>query len=445
MATGSKVHLEASQQPQFYVKGLTAESAEKTSKLLQVNHEKHHIFFNRSGFHNHIAHHLLTLFALNASPAEIQKGYDVNVSYQRPPEPLKVSIVDDMHDPEQFKKYLGKDNYYHDFLVFFQKEFEAKGWQNVVNEYLFAGDERADDMLVRLFGGFLHPIIHLGFGIEFQQPAILAEGLAQAAVHDNWMASLFLGCEKAAEVNRGKDRPKKTIVQLLEECKKDEKLSKAPHWGDGNKIREGILQRAPEEMIKYASQYTIDEDELEEKTAEMINATVYYTAASQHPPHQIKYDFFYMHCVNCSIFFSNFLSAANSFLTPATKRRLLEWKVWNDITMYVSRGCPPLLLDEITKYEPKHDSGWDDIIKRVNVLEDDGHASKLIRALASGEQVCQEYGEKDGFMIDGDAWLKLGHMAIDSVEAEGPNWVRSCGFDEAWEQIPLREGEGARL
>jgi hypothetical protein len=51
MATGSRVHLEASQQPQFYVKGLTAESAEKTSQLLQVNHEKHHIFFNRSGFH----------------------------------------------------------------------------------------------------------------------------------------------------------------------------------------------------------------------------------------------------------------------------------------------------------------------------------------------------------------------------------------------------------
>lgn len=51
MATGSKVHLEATLQPQFYVKGLTAESANKTSELLQVNHEKHHIFFNQSGFH----------------------------------------------------------------------------------------------------------------------------------------------------------------------------------------------------------------------------------------------------------------------------------------------------------------------------------------------------------------------------------------------------------
>lgn len=397
------------------------------------------------------------------------------MSYQRPPEPLKQSIVDDMHKPDRFKSYLGDEKYYHDFLVFFQSEFETKGWQNVVNECLFAGDERANDMLVRLFAGFLHPIIHLGFGIEFQQPAIIAEGLAQAAVHDDWMASLLFGCEKAAEPNRGKKGPKKTIVQLLEECRDDEKLSKAAHWDDGNKIRDGILKRAPEEMIKYASQYTVEEEELEEKTAEMINASgkprfhiltytrltrniVYFTAAAQHPPHQVKFDFFYMHCVNSSIFFSNFLSPTNSFLTPATKRRLLEWKVWNDITMYVSRGCPQLLPEEITHYQPKkHNNsggGWDAIIKRVNALEDDGHASKLIRALAHGEQACEKHAGddkegKEGWMIKGaDAWLKLGHMALDSVEAEGPNWVRSCGFDEAWEQIPLRDGEeggGARL
>ena len=221
---------------------------------------------------NHIAHHLLTLFALNASPAEIQQGYDTNVSYQRPPEPLKDSIVDDMHKPERFKTYLGNEKYYHDFLVFFQKEINAKSWQNVLDEYLFANDDRANDMLSRLYAGFLHPIIHLGFGIEFQQPAIMAEALAQAAVHDSWMAPLFLGCEKAAEANRGKDKPKKTIVQLLQEAKNDAKLSKAAHFEDGNKIREGILKRAPDEMIALASQYTIEEDELEEKTAEMINA-----------------------------------------------------------------------------------------------------------------------------------------------------------------------------
>lgn len=352
-----------------------------------------------------------------------------------------------MHDPERFKTYLGHEKHYHDFLVFFQKEIESKTWQNVLNEYLFANDERANDMLCRLYAGFLHPIIHLGFGIEFQQPAIMAEALAQAAVHNSWMAPLFLGCEKAAKAPRGKDQPRKTIVQLLSECANDPKISTAAHWEDGNKIRDGLLKRAPQEMINIASQYTLSEsDDLEEATAEMVNAAIYFSAAAQHPPHQVKFDFFYMHCLNASIFFSNLVSSANDFLTPATKRRLLEWKVTNDVTMYASRGCPPLLLDEITNYTPSQESGWDKIIQRVNKMDDDGHAAKLVRALANGQQVCKPYEAKEGFVIKGDMWLKLGHMAIDSVEAGEPHWVRSCGFEKAWEGVPLRDGaDGARL
>ena len=116
--------------------------------------------------------------------------------------------------------------------------------------------------------GFLHPIIHLGFGLEFKQPAIIAEGLAQAAVHSNYMNKLFLPTEKAA----ASQRSSKGLVELLHEIRSDKKLSTAAHWGDDNKVRDGILVRAPEEMVKYASQYKVSEDELEEKTAEMTNA-----------------------------------------------------------------------------------------------------------------------------------------------------------------------------
>jgi hypothetical protein len=51
--TPSKVHLSvpAAQQPVFYVKGISHEAAQKASELLQANHESHHIFFNKSGFH----------------------------------------------------------------------------------------------------------------------------------------------------------------------------------------------------------------------------------------------------------------------------------------------------------------------------------------------------------------------------------------------------------
>jgi len=62
------------------------------------------------------------------------------------------------------------------------------------------------------------------------------------------------------------------MVSILDEIRADDKLSTAAHWDDGNKIRDGILKRAPDEMIKYASQWTVGSGQVEEKTAEMINA-----------------------------------------------------------------------------------------------------------------------------------------------------------------------------
>jgi len=120
--------------------------------------QNHHIFFNLGGFHNHIAHQLLTLYGLGAPKSAIERAYKTNASYQRPAEPVKKSEVQDMSNPEHFKQYLGKEKYYHDFLAFFQEEMESKGWENVLNEYVFAGDERADDLLGRMYAGKLSVI-----------------------------------------------------------------------------------------------------------------------------------------------------------------------------------------------------------------------------------------------------------------------------------------------
>jgi Questin oxidase-like len=61
-------------------------------------------------------------------------------------------------------------------------------------------------------------------------------------------------------------------VDLLNEIHANKKLSTAAEWGDGNKIRDGIMKRAPEEMIGYASQWSAKPEKLEDETAEMISA-----------------------------------------------------------------------------------------------------------------------------------------------------------------------------
>jgi hypothetical protein len=62
-------------------------------------------------FHNHISHHILTLFALGATPSDIQKAFDENNVMQKPHFPIEDRIVQDMADPTNFRKYLGKEKY----------------------------------------------------------------------------------------------------------------------------------------------------------------------------------------------------------------------------------------------------------------------------------------------------------------------------------------------
>lgn len=98
----------------------------------------------------------------------------------------------------------------------------------------------------------------------------MAQALAQAAIHaDQLGRDFFLPAEKMAG---GIGKPgSKTLGQLLDEIRKDETLSHSVKFTDVVKIRDGVLRRAPQEMLKYAAQYTVSEDQLDERLAEMIN------------------------------------------------------------------------------------------------------------------------------------------------------------------------------
>jgi hypothetical protein len=265
--------------------------------------------------------------------------------------------------------------------------------------------------------------------------------MAQAAVHANWMGGFLLEAERAAS-----SRPlsNKTLPRLLAEIKKDNKLSQAAQWDDGDKIRDGILKRAPGEAIKYASQWRVKPEDLDLKTAEMYNAAAYFAACAQRPLKQVKFDFFYMHSVNSSVFWPTFNKLG--FLSVEQKVRLLEWKGRTDLMMYVSRGSPDLLLEEVSNYVPKQaaagDAEWRDLFTRAFATDDDGHIVKLLRAVAVGEILCGKIktGEEQG-MIRGPMWRKIGNMVIDSVEDEGEQWVRNTGFAQAWVDFKDRKAQ----
>ncbi len=130
-----------------------------------------------------------------------------------------------------------------------------------------------------------------------------------------------------------------------------------------------------------------------------------------------------------------------------------------DLLQYAARGVPELSVEKLARYQPKTpDAGGSlagekqphvravcsqgpaltrptEIIARLHTFPDDGHAIKLGRAVVVCRNICKKYEDegKDWLVVKGDdMWKNVCHLIVDSVEAPGPHWVRSAGFDEAW-------------
>lgn len=303
--------------------------------------------------------------------------------------------------------------------------------------------DRTAQSLALTLTAFFHPLIHLGFGIEFRQPAIIAEALAQAAVHPPRDAKYLLFVEKKAATSLPSSS--KTLLQLISEIRADKFLSAEVVYEEAQNF--GIIDRNPDAIAKYGAQWTVNPGELERKTAEMTDTALFFTIAAQNPAKQIRFDFFYLHSVTSSIFFPVF--NAQPWLAEAAKRRLLFFKGAMDLTIFASLGAPVLRPEEITSYIPAWENdpaktNWPGVLERICAREDDGHSIKFGRAIAAAEQLVNSPSEGGGFrgeFKDG-MWLAAANMVADSIEAPAPasKWARGVGFPEAWEQFEDRPG-----
>lgn len=444
MATAQKIFIDSQNTGLWGRVKQTDEAAAKVTELLQKDLEKHHVFFNDSGFHNHTSHHLLTLYGTGASAAHLQKGFDDNKGYQRPPMPTHQHVIEDLQSWAHASKYLGRDQYYPDFLAFFQREISDKGWQAVVSEYLLAGTEAADDLLVRLHGSIVHPLIQLMFGVEWEQPAVIAEALAQACVHQTDLKRDLYAAEKAANEEyggepggEGKKMP--SIVSLLKEARDEPCLARV----DGeNRYWDWVSSGVPDEMLKIMSKVKVAPEDLDEKTVEMFNTVMFAAAgATFHPPKLNKFNFFFIHYVNAAPLYL----VVNSlpWIPIETKVRLLEWKIRLDLLTYAAIGVPDLPLDKIKAYQPENPAvasmTAEEIMSKYHPMEDEGHAIKLARAAAICQDVSQPYEDREWMTIKGvDAWLSIQRLIFDSIVSPGKKWVWGQGHDEAWKDIPDR-------
>lgn len=82
--------------------------------------------------------------------------------------------------------WLIRIRYYKAYLAFFTDAVQLKGTSAALEQYLFSeganrdpsidSDEKQPQMFTRLLSGLLHPLIHVGYGVEFGNPGMVIEG-----------------------------------------------------------------------------------------------------------------------------------------------------------------------------------------------------------------------------------------------------------------------------
>jgi hypothetical protein len=169
-----------------------------------------------------------------------------------------------------------------DYLDFFDVEVKLKGIQGVLEDYAFH-----PAIIPRLVSGALHPIIHLGFGVEFEDNMIIAEGLAEAAIHKNRL-------ERVIEDEFWSQSEEYTpIAEILGQIQQDNRLDNVLKYEDDDKFVK-ITSRKPDIIREYVNKFGINENTVWKRYQELYRSTILaYAASAQRPDVSgVKLDFF---------------------------------------------------------------------------------------------------------------------------------------------------------
>jgi hypothetical protein len=402
----------------YLLPGITPETTETCSRLLQENHERHHGVFNsETGFHNHTAHHLLAALGFGASSQTLEWIYELQKKLQQSARPI--------HNKQDFdaKKCLGDDSYYADYLEFFQKELENEKYhgkiEELIEDYVFN-----NDYLVLIIGGAFHSFIHLGYALEFQSKMIAIEGLALASVD----RIPVKGVLDNLNYDQNKDG-EKTALDIFKLVFEDQRFDDKVFFKDKGGKTNKFLERGGGPLIaEYAEMWKCDVNDLR-RAGILVNAAVI------RPKKALRLDFFLMHTATSSLFLEIF---ANSLKKKENQLKFLRAKFAADLLFYVAFGRPKLNLNYlINEYQPSKEHSyvdaqnpWLPLIDK-SLTHPDEHVMKTIRALVYAEKFDQTQSN------DRLPYLKIAQMIMDALfSADKKDWVHEgIGWDEYWKTV----------
>ncbi|KAI8067858.1 hypothetical protein BC940DRAFT_333423 [Gongronella butleri] len=418
--------------------GISAKTTEKVAQLLERNHREHHVFFNDIGFTNHLVHHLLVAYAFGSDEVALEAIFDQHAAHQRPMPPA----LDPPVTHANFEDHLNNRDAYTSYLAFFTKEIDAHGVLDTIRTWVFTGS-----MLAHVVGGAFHPLIHIGYGVEFSLPEIVAEGLAMAACATN---SLENYVPRWPGIDIKELLPLPLAQHTIEHrCAQDLAVDRDALLGVMHAIRMdavfdfvdaeqgtqsvklralGANSRAMRALLSYLGPWQTEKpwmtrDNVNSRYKELYTACVLAygasgfdndTKAADDAPVPPAIQFFIMHGLTSSYF----VHVLIPHLAIHEAAALIEAHALMLLGHYIAAGRPAIQVDRLMQYASRRTlssssapitQDWATLFKDALAPIDNEHLPKTIRALALGQLL---YGqETDGL---GDACYKAALATLDA-------------------------------
>ncbi|KAJ7259148.1 hypothetical protein B0H12DRAFT_1109066 [Mycena haematopus] len=429
----------------------THSSATVLEELLHKDYVSHHCFFNDRGFHNHLPHHLVAAYDMGATPALLKLIYE-----DLAPTLLPIDRQGEDITEKNWTARLGERKAYGSYLAFFADEITKKGLEETMRKYVMAPEANGNEslMLARFLGGALHPFLQVGFGAEFGQDYMVAQGLAMAAVTSGETSKFVLdkpsGLPEIVNTTKGV-----TLLSLLREVYDSASLKPImPYEPDAflstrfNKFTENPDRGT--ELARIYAKWSIDtsltgaaaEQEFANKAEECLWQATLLFAATGRPNRAPRLDFFLMHVLTSALCIPSLLSIVPD---PIHKAQLLQGYARTSALYVLLRGRPRINIPLLMSYTefprpPAHaPPGGSDALGGPNTAGEtdpwlaivqnalhhkDAHVLKVVRALY---YCAVNYGGKVPGSAIGARDEKGGETHVGTGVMDGTIFVRAAG------------------
>ncbi|KAI0689698.1 hypothetical protein BC835DRAFT_229768 [Cytidiella melzeri] len=471
--------------------GATPESKATAERLLEQDREKHHCFWGKIGLHNHLSHHILAAYDLGVAAQQLEAIYnaekegldDIHLADR------KTKVVEEQHlniSPKNWTEFLGQEKFYASYVRFFSGVIAELGRAETLEQYIFSpsANGNGSSMLLRFVGGAVHPLIQTGYAIEFGSDAMLAQALAQTAVHSPSTPEIFdlqpqPNHHSSTKKLNGHRQPSQghSLLAILRETYDSSIMQPVlPYDPDAllsKRLNDALEDgRRAREIVRLSNLWVVDHSDIESKIEELIWTATLLLVSSGKQNRKPRLDFFLMHFLNASIFLPSLVS---TLPRAESKTTLLRTMIPVMLLYLLIRGRPRIDADLVMGYtsiprppttptpqpakstlgEPGQEAylnPWPEILQSV-VHAPDAHTVKAIRALYYGARMygtTQKGGAIGAFLpngeetvkgmanVDGTVFVRAAGMVMNTLgwvshgQGEG-SWDRSAlGWEDAW-------------